>query len=122
MEKMEVFPYEVLLRFSCDNGEIAGQLRGVHLIEKRYIVDDDNKIVGRVERGDDNPRPFTREEIAEYLGANLAGVLSQHQSLNADIDSMKAELQSHTATIRSLTDERNNLQGILSHIQKIASA
>jgi hypothetical protein len=89
-EVMKVGPYEILLRFNCELGEDFGHLRGAHLVQRTYLVDDaTGKIAGAVSRaGADEPKDFPPEEIQKYLGEQFATFQQQ-------LDAAKQETATH---------------------------
>lgn len=97
--EIQTHPYEVLVRFSCEKGEVAGAIRGIHMITAAYAVDDDGKIVGSMDQGAENlAKEATQAEIAKIIGA--ATVSTEIAHLNS-IEALKAAHSEEVAVMQS---------------------
>ncbi|MDC7787951.1 hypothetical protein PQJ75_24615 [Rhodoplanes sp. TEM] len=100
MEKIETHPYEVLVRFTCERGEVAGAVRGISLAQRAYLVEG-GTIVGRVERaGADDPADVPQALVAELLGAAATATAAEHARVVA---ALQAELQARDDAIAEIS-------------------
>lgn len=123
MTKVEITPYEILLRFNCERGEKVGDLRGCHRVMATYLVDDERRIVGRVQ-GEDRAAEFPPEELEKYLGAQPTAFIAKIDAVSAELRKSEeacAELQSALVHANRERDralgESNQLRNELSQLR-----
>lgn len=114
-----VKPYEILLRYSCEVGETAGQLRGMSVEQRAFLVDDVGVITARLDRGRaDHPKDFPSEELQNRLGADFVTFQQQLVAAQADVEKAKNDLAAakvnHAESISAVTQERDELRASLS--------
>lgn len=114
--EIQTHPYEILVRFNCEPGEVAGAIRGMHLISGAYAVDDGGKIIGAINRGaEDLAKPAAQDQIAQIIGASavatdiarreeVAKLNSQIEALVADLDKTSSALDGTKAAFQAATD------------------
>lgn len=96
-------PYEALIRYGTD-----GRYQGASLQQREFFVDDDT---GNIVGGEllTDPRPITREELAELCGDAAAIAVAQDAHLRAALDAATAELaaarEAHAAERERLAAE-----------------
>src|SRR5579885_731701 len=88
-ETVKTCPYEVLVRFTCEHGEIAGAVRGIHLVQRSYLIDDAGKIVGEVVRAAPDPAPFPQEQLEALIGAAMPATKAAHDAALADMTAQR---------------------------------
>ena len=113
--EIQTHPYEILVRFNCEPGEVAGAIRGMHLISGAYAVDD-GKIIGAINRGaEDLAKPAAQDQIAQIIGASavatdiarreeIAKLNAQIEALVADLDKTSVALDGTKAAFQAATD------------------
>lgn len=90
-DTVQTHPYEILIRFGCEIGEHAGAVRGVSLAQRAFLVSDDGKISGRIERGAaDFPSDFPQDKLQELLGATF---VATEAATRAEIAAIKGEAE-----------------------------
>ncbi len=105
--EIQTHPYEILVRFSCEPGEVAGAIRGMHMVTAAYAVDEDGKIVGTINRGaEDLAKETTQAEVARIIGAVAVTTEISHR---AEVEALKAnhkaEAEELQAKIFAMTSE-----------------
>lgn len=111
-------PYEILLRYNCEKGEVAGHLRGVSLEQRSFLVDDKGVIVARIDSGrDDLPKDFPPEELQKLLGENFVAFEAQLTAAREATQIAKAALttkqQAHTDLATTCKEIIERLTGAL---------
>ena len=116
--EIQTHPYEILVRFNCEPGEVAGAIRGMHLISGAYAVDDGGKIIGAINRGaEDMAAPLAQSAIAPLIGS---AALATEMAHAATVAALQAQVQALTADIAMLQSERDHLRAVLAEAQEAA--
>jgi hypothetical protein len=104
---VQAAPYEILLRFNCEAGEVFGHLRGCHRVMATYLVDGNGVIAGRIETGA-QAADFPDNELPKYLGDSFA-------RFNAQLEETKVALSDVQLQHAAKSDEVKVLSGQVEH-------
>lgn len=122
-DKIISAPYEVLLRFGCEVGEKAGQVRGAHVVELGFVVDDANVIKARLNRGPaDHAQPITAAEFTTYLGGKMQAVLGQLADATAAIKLRDDKIAAQAEALEAAAKTISTRNAQIATLQAAASA
>lgn len=107
-ESIKEAPYEILLRFNCEVGEAAGTLRGMSCEQRRYLVDENGIITGRIDRGrEDMPQPFPVEKLVDFLGQKFVDFEAGQRAIVAGFEADKKKLkEDHDENVKGLVERQ----------------
>lgn len=102
-DRVETHPYEILIRFTWDAGEVAGAVRGMQVAQRRYLVSADGTIKERLETTrEDLAREFPRDTLLKFLGERMIATEEQRKKEATALEAAAAAIAERDETITQL--------------------